>query len=119
MSMATSIVKRRRFPRIQSERPVYLRKLGPASLEGSAKTREISLGGCAVINKAPVGMGTPVELLIAVRKQQVIQAMGTVIYEHSLNGKAFEVGVEFMAISPRDRALLQRFLKEDEPLYAE
>ncbi len=117
--MTTSIVKRRRFPRIRSEKPVHIRKLGAATLETTAKTRQISLGGCAVINRAPVGAGTPVELLIAVRKQQVIQAVGTVVYEHALNAACYEVGVEFMAISPRDRALLQRFLKEDEPLYGE
>ena len=117
--MTTSIVKRRRFPRICSEKPVHIRKLGTATHETTAKTRQISLGGCTVINRAPVGTGTPVELLIAVRKQQVIQAMGTVVYEHALNAMYYEVGVEFMAISPGDRALLQRFLKEDEPLYGE
>lgn len=117
--MTNSIVKRRRFPRIRTEKPVHIKKLGAAALEGAAKTRQISLGGCTVINKVPVGMGTPVELLIAVRRQQVIQAMGTVIYENAINDRAYEVGVEFMAISPRDRILLQRFLKEDELLYAD
>lgn len=105
--MAEANVQRRKFPRLQVENPVHVKRLGPEGLEGFAKTESIGLGGCMFVNHESVGSGTPVELLIKVRPQHVITATGRIVYEVPKADRTFEVGVEFLSISEKDREVLQ------------
>jgi c-di-GMP-binding flagellar brake protein YcgR len=109
--MSYTETTRRRFPRIRSESPVHIRRLGPAATEGCAKTGTLGLGGCMFVAREGVGEGSLVDLLISVQPQQVIEARGRVVYEHHANGSSFEVGVEFLTISESDRLVLQSILQ--------
>lgn len=105
--MADADIQRRRFPRLQTENPVHVKRLGPEGLEGFGKTESIGLGGCMFVNHESVGSGAPVELLIKVRPQHVITAKGRIVYEVPKDDRTFEVGVEFLSISEKDREVLQ------------
>ncbi len=105
--MAQTQLGRRRFPRIRTENPVHVRKLGNEVCDTSAKTSSLGLGGCMFLAKEPVGYDALVDLLISVRPRQVIEARGRVVYESLRSGKDYEVGVEFTAISDGDRKVLE------------
>ena len=104
--MGSDIVTRRRFPRIEAHDAVHLRKIGPEAMETCGKTRQIGLGGCTFVNCEPIGRGSAVDLLISVKPHRVIQAVGRVVYEKPIQRDRFEAGVEFLSISPSDRAVL-------------
>ncbi|MGE5236064.1 MAG: PilZ domain-containing protein [Acidobacteriota bacterium] len=98
--------QRRRFPRISSENAVLVKRLTTGSDEGFAKTRDMGLGGCAFVNPDPVGVGSEVELFIAV-KLHVVHVRGRVVYEApAAEGGGVEVGVEFADLSEPDRDVL-------------
>jgi len=105
--MSEMDVKRRKFPRIRTENPVHIRKLGSEACEAAAKTGSLGLGGCMFLAKEPVGDEALVDLLISVRPKQVIEARGRVVYETRRAANDFEVGVEFLSISEQDRRVLE------------
>jgi hypothetical protein len=90
----------RRFPRVRSERPVLVRLLGQETVEEMARTRVIGLGGCMFVSPSPVGSRSRLEVLIAV-DGAVVRTDGRVAYEIR-RGDEYEVGVEFLHVSPAD-----------------
>ena len=111
--MGSDIVTRRRFPRIEAQDAVHLRRIGPEVMETCGKTRQIGLGGCTFVNCEPIGRGSAVDLLISVKPHRVIQAVGRVVYEKPIQQDRFEVGVEFLSISPSDRAVLESLFQPE------
>ena len=91
---------RRRFPRIASHHSVLLKRLGD-EMEGFAQTKTIAVGGCSVVSPERVGVGSNLELLIAV-EGGVVTARGCAIYENELRDGRFDVGVEFRDLSAED-----------------
>ncbi len=83
---------RRRFPRIQSENAVFVKKLGCESEEGFAKTRSLGPGGCMFVNPEPLGVGSVIEILIHAA-EHVIQAVGRVVYEKENGSGGHEIGL--------------------------
>jgi c-di-GMP-binding flagellar brake protein YcgR len=107
-AMTSDPSDRRRYNRIHSENAVHLKRLDAEAEEACGKTAAMSLGGCTVLYRQPVGKGTNVELLIAVgASHKVIKARGRVVYEHPKEDRSYEVGVEFQSISPEDYDVLQ------------
>jgi hypothetical protein len=106
--MTSSPNDRRKYNRIHSENAVHLKRLDLEAGEACGKTAAMSLGGCTVLNRQPVGQGSSVELLIAVgTSHKVIKARGRVVYELPKGDHFYEVGVEFQSISPEDFDVLQ------------
>jgi PilZ domain len=103
--MPNDYPEKRRFPRIPSELTVLVKKLGPDVLEEFAKTRVVGLGGCMFVSDTALGVGSPVELLISVRGR-VLAAQGKIAWETPKGESAYDVGVEFMRLSPEDQQLL-------------
>ncbi|MDW7711939.1 MAG: PilZ domain-containing protein [Deferrisomatales bacterium] len=101
---------KRRFPRIPSENAVLIKKLGPEESEGFAKTRVVGLGGCMFVSDERLGVDSCLDLLISVRGR-VVKTRGRVAYEVDTGGGELEVGVEFLEISPHDRAILQELFR--------
>lgn len=96
----------RRFPRAAVARPALLRQLGELRpVEGFVKTRVIGLGGCAVMSPEPLGLGSLMELSISFT-DRVVRTDAHVVYELEREG-GVEAGVEFLRLSPEDRALLE------------
>jgi|YNPNPStandDraft_1061719.scaffolds.fasta_scaffold04000_4 c-di-GMP-binding flagellar brake protein YcgR len=98
---------KRRFPRVPSEHAVLVKKLAPEVHEDFARTRVMGLGGCMFVSSEPLGVGSPVEILISV-KDQVIKAQARVVWENPTEAGTVEIGVEFLHISPEDRAAIER-----------
>ncbi len=101
---------KRRFPRIATEHTVIVKKLGPDMLEDFSKIRVMGPGGCMFVSDEQFDTGTALELLIAVRGQS-IKVRGRVVYEIPKHESEYEIGVEFVDISPRDRHTLESFFK--------
>jgi len=104
--MTDEYSQKRRFPRIPSENAVLVRKIGEEPLEGFATMRTVGLGGCMFVHDASLGRGSVLEILISI-KSWVVKATAKVVYENPKEGKAVEVGVEFIDISAADKAVLE------------
>jgi hypothetical protein len=101
--------KKRRFPRVPSENSVMITKLSADRVEGFTKTRVVGLGGCMIVSDVPLGVGSLLQIRIAVRGQ-LVSAVGRVIYETPAAPGELEVGVEFVEIAEPDRQVLQGLL---------
>jgi c-di-GMP-binding flagellar brake protein YcgR len=102
--------KIRRFPRIEAEHAVMVRLLGAKAFEEFARTRVIGPGGCMFVSEESLGFGSLMELSIALRGR-VVKTDSRVVYEIQ-NGAKHQVGVEFLRISPGDRAFLESFVSQ-------
>jgi hypothetical protein len=107
---AEEFTARRRFPRIDSHHSVLLKRLGD-QMEEFAKTKTIAVGGCSVVSNDRIGVGSSLELLIAV-EGGVVTAHGRVIYENELGDGRFDVGVEFRDLSPEDAERIQQVFEK-------
>jgi hypothetical protein len=116
--MVNDYLNKRRYPRIRTENPVLLKKVGGDGLEGFAKTLQIGLGGCMLMNDEALGKGSDVDLLISVRGH-LIKATGRVIYENPHQGQAIAVGVEFVSLSADDQEALQSLFREQSTVFPE
>jgi hypothetical protein len=96
----------RRFPRIASHHSVLVTKLDDGA-EGFAMTKTIALGGCGFVSSERVGVGSSVELLIAIDRDHVIKALGRVVYERVLEDGYSEVGVEFVHMNDEHAKAIQ------------
>lgn len=101
---------RRRFPRVPSENVVLLQKMERGAEEELAKTDVVGLGGCSVVSKTAVGVGSLVKLLISV-SGHVIKTEARVVYEHKKGPREFHAGMEFLRLLPSDRELLTKLLE--------
>jgi hypothetical protein len=92
---------RRRYPRIASQHAVLLKKLTGEPLEDIAKIKTIAIGGCSFVTGEQVGVGSRLQLLIAV-DGDVVTAHGRVVYENELGNGQRDVGVEFLDLDDAD-----------------
>lgn len=95
----------RRFPRIRSENSVVLRKLGANPRGELAVTKVVGLGGCSFLHPTAQGVGATLFLAILVG-DELGEAKVRVAYERPQADGTYEIGVEFLEIADRDRALL-------------
>ena len=95
----------RRFPRISSRHSVVLRKLGADPAGQLTRTKVVGLGGCSFVHPSPQGVGETLFLSFLVG-EELGEARVRVAYESALPDGQYEVGVEFVEISEKDRALL-------------
>ena len=96
----------RRYPRIASHHSVLVRKLGEVPVEEFAHTRTIAVGGCCVVSEEPLGIGSPLELLIAI-EGRVLTVRGRVVYEIAATDGRTETGVEFAEMNAADAAAIE------------
>jgi hypothetical protein len=108
--MLNPLPKIRRFPRVQAEHAVMVRLLGVRPFEEFARTRVLGPGGCMFVSEESLGYGSLMELSIALQGR-VLKTDSRVVYEVTQNGK-HQVGVEFLRISPADRAFLETIIAQ-------
>jgi hypothetical protein len=99
----------RRFPRVSSQLPVRLRILGERRPEALTMTRIISPGGCMLVSDRSIGFGSLMEVTISC-DGQLLRADGRVAWEKRKSPSEHEVGVEFLRITTRDRAVLEQLV---------
>jgi c-di-GMP-binding flagellar brake protein YcgR len=107
----TQSARARRFPRIKAEHAVMVRLLGTLPFEEFARTRVIGPGGCMFVSEESLGFGSLMELSIALQGR-VLKTDSRVVYEISKSPTEHQVGVEFLRISPADRAFLETFISK-------
>lgn len=101
--------KPRRFPRVNAEHAVMVRLLGTQRFEEFARTRILGPGGCMFVSEESLGFGSLMELSIALQGR-VLKTDSRVVYEIRKSPTEHQVGVEFLRISPADRAFLESFI---------
>ena len=89
---------------------MLLQKLEAGADEELAKTGTVGLGGCMIVSKTTLGVGSLVALMISV-KGRVVKTEGRVVYELAKGPREFHTGVEFLRLLPSDRELLAAFLR--------
>jgi c-di-GMP-binding flagellar brake protein YcgR len=99
----------RRFPRVTSELPVRLRILGERRPEAVSRTQVISAGGCMLVSDRSIGFGSLMEVTISC-DGRLLRADGRVAWEKRKSASEHEVGVEFLRITARDRAVLEEIV---------
>lgn len=99
----------RRFPRVPSQLPVRLRILGERRPEALTRTQIISQGGCMLVSDRSIGFGSLMEVTISC-DGQVVHADGRVAWEKRKSPSEHEVGIEFLRINRRDRAVLEQLV---------
>ena len=106
--------KIRRFPRVPAEHAVMVRLLGVRPFEEFARTRVIGPGGCMFVSEESLGFGSLMELSIAVQGR-VLKTDGRVVYEIRKSPTEHQIGVEFLRITPADRAFLESVVGSRRP----
>ena len=91
-----------------------MKRIGDEASEALAKTRTVGGGGCMFVHYEPLGVGTAVELLLSL-PARVIKAQGRVAWETATPNGTFEVGVEFLDVSAKDRRALEVALADAAP----
>lgn len=88
---------------------VLVESLDADGREEFARTSTLSRGGCGFLSPEPLDEGTAVRLLIAAGSE-VIRARCRVVYSVEIDS-GYEVGVEFVQITPEDETALDRLLE--------
>jgi c-di-GMP-binding flagellar brake protein YcgR len=107
--------ERRKCPRTKIALPIEFKPEG-ATVASRAETADLSLVGCYVEMSFTLPVGSRLELGLWVEDQR-LAISGIVVTHHPQFGN----GIEFLNMSPEDRAKLAAFLKmletrsEDEP----
>ena len=99
----------RKFPRVPASNPVLVRRATETDSGHFAKARTLGGGGCRFDSKEPFEQGAALWLTIAAG-DGFIEAPAQVVYAHKGEGGAWEVGVEFLNLSPMDREALDEIL---------
>ena len=82
------------------------------AIEEFAHTQTIARGGCSFISAEVLGVGSTLELLIAI-DGEIINAPARVIYEHPLADGRGEGGAEFLgALSAEDADRIAHLLEK-------
>lgn len=117
--------ERRRAPRLGLRLNVSYTIVGTKKL-GASLAKDISGTGVRFVAEHPLECGTPLELVVALPdRTEPIRCLGEVVWSFprpptdvALRGGNSEVGVRFLNIDPRDRALIEQYawLYPSEPL---
>ena len=105
----------RRYPRVPSQWdlsvcPAHEKKGIPmVSLVG-----DVGLGGCRFLSNQPWGENALLWLTM-IPKRSIVEARARVVYERPKKDGTYEIGVEFVEISPRDKATLEKLLSPATP----
>ena len=112
--MHTEYSSSRRYPRIPSRNTILVKKLDTPTPGRLTKTQVLGLGGCMFLSDDSIGVDSHLSLHIAV-KDRFIRAQAKVVYE-ILKEDRFEVGVQFLEITPEEMALLETVFHQPEDL---
>lgn len=92
----------RRFPRIPAEYPLLAELTEEPEIGGFGLTNVVGLGGCSFLANRTFGQNRRLKLTISI-SGKIIEAEARVIYENLAEKDKWEIGVEFVKISPFDK----------------
>ena len=107
---------RRRFPRIPSRCDVNVRLAEESrGIPTVSTVDDVGHGGCRFLSRQSWPVGAILWLTI-LPKKSIVEAKARVVYERPQKDRTFEIGAEFVEISPRDRARLEELLPAPKPV---
>ena len=99
----------RRFPRFLAEYAVLVRRTGKIGSEKMARTRTIGAGGGMFTFHQSIGVGTELDLVISL-PGGIVKAQSRVVWETVPAPYQYEIGVEFLRMTPDDQQALDATL---------
>lgn len=103
----------RRFPRIPVEYPLLAELMEEPEEGGFGLTNVVGLGGCSFLANRIFGQDKKLKLTISILGK-VVEAEARVVYENSVDGGKWEIGVEFVKISPFDKYSIETLFHKKE-----
>jgi len=100
--MHSGHLRKRRFPRLKIDQPLFVEVLEERGTQGFSRTRTIGEGGCSFTSPHGIGYLSLMKLSIALQGKVII-ADGRAVYQLSSGEGGYEVGVEFLRVSSEDR----------------
>ena len=109
--MLTGHLRKRRYPRLKVDQPLFVEVLEERGPQGFSRTRTIGEGGCSFTSPHGIGYLSLMKLSIAL-EGKVVVADGRAVYQVPQNDGSFEVGVEFLRVSSEDRLHIRQLIAE-------
>ncbi len=102
-------LRKRRFPRLRVEQPLFVEVLDEQGPQGFSRTRTIGEGGCSFKSDYGIGYLSLVKLSISL-SGRVVTADGRAVYQLQQRDGGYEVGVEFLRVSGEDRLHIRQLV---------
>lgn len=103
----------RKFPRIPVEYPLLAELVEEPEEGGLGLTNVVGLGGCSFLANRKFGQKKLLKLTISF-SGRVVEAEARVVYENPADKEKWEIGVEFVKISPFDRYSIESLFHNKE-----
>ena len=103
---------RRRYPRIAAA--VFYAPAEPSVLHHRRAAGDVSLGGMRAYSDEELAVGTRLEIELMLDSDTAARCWARIAWVEKLDagaGAAYDVGLEFIDMSEKDRALLTRLLE--------
>ncbi len=107
-----SAKERRVYPRLPRKQQMLITGIDAEHLKKSAETSTMGLGGCAFELDEELPPGTLLKLLLAL-DLKVVKATARVVYSKPVADGRYEIGAQFIDISPEDRSEITRLFEQE------
>lgn len=107
--MVEGHLRKRRFPRLRVEQPVFIEVLEERGTQGFTRTRTIGEGGCSVKSPQDIGYLSLMKVSISL-SGRVVTADGRAVYQLPQGDGSYEVGIEFLRVSSEDRLHIRQLV---------
>jgi c-di-GMP-binding flagellar brake protein YcgR len=108
----SSPANRRRYPRIAA--PVFYRPAEPSLLHHRRAAVDVSLGGIRTYADDELAVGTRLEIELVLDDDVTARCWARIAWVEKLDdgaGAAYDIGLEFIDMSEKDRELLSKALR--------
>jgi len=102
-------LRKRRFPRLRVEQPLYVELLDERGPQALSRTRSIGEGGCSFKSSQGIGYLSLMKLSISL-SGRVVTADCRAVYQVPQHDGGYEVGVEFLRVSSEDRLHIRQLI---------
>ena len=107
--MVQGNLRKRRYPRLRVEQPLFIEVLEERGPQGFSRTRSIGEGGCSFSSPHDIGYLSLMKVSISLAGR-VVTADGRAVYQLPAGNGGYEVGVEFLRVSSEDRLHLRQLV---------
>jgi hypothetical protein len=107
--VAQGHLRKRRFPRLRVEQPVFVEVLAERGIQGFSRTRSLGEGGCSFKSPDDIGYLSLMKVAIS-HSGHVVTADGRAVYQLPQPDGSYEIGVEFLRVSSEDRLHIRQLL---------
>jgi len=112
--MAQGHLRKRRFPRLRVEQPLFIEVLEERGPQGFSRTCSLGEGGCSFRSEEDIGYLSLMKVCISLAGH-VVTADGRAVYQLPQDSGGYEVGVEFLRVSSEDRQHIRQIVTAPSP----